>query len=441
MTEQTLLLGTAKIDITPPVGTLMAGFVAREGKASGVHDRLEANVLLFQSGEEKLALVMADLIGVDAALIEEVRRIATRLTDLPATHIVIGAIHTHGGPAVLRGGFLGEPDPSYLAFLAHSIAVGISQADQGKEPVKVYSGCGECREVGKNRRRPGGPTDPEVSVLRFEGAAGTKAVLVNYACHPVVLGPDNLLITADYPSYLRQTLSAIYPCALVVFATGADGNINTGHQARASIDGRLGKKRTFAEAQRLGRILAGEALKALETATEIDNPSLKVKGTTVALPLEKIPSAGEYERMKLEWEEKYRSLKAAGGSFGEIEEAQLMADWAEKMKQKWSGRSEEPKILCELTVFTLGDCEFYTLPGEFFFEFGLMLKEARRPRPLFVLGYTNGCIGYVAPEAAYKEGGYEIDDSYRYYGLPARLLKGGGEQVVQALLALVKTLS
>ena len=289
----------------------------------------------------------------------------------------------------------------------------------------------------KNRRRPGGPTDPEVSVLRFEGAAGTKAVLVNYACHPVVLGPDNLLITADYPSYLRQTLSAIYPCALVVFATGADGNINTGHQARASIDGRLGKKRTFAEAQRLGRILAGEALKALETATEIDNPSLKVKGTTVALPLEKIPSAGEYERMKLEWEEKYRSLKAAGGSFGEIEEAQLMADWAEKMKQKWSGRSEEPKILCELTVFTLGDCEFYTLPGEFFFEFGLMLKEARRPRPLFVLGYTNGCIGYVAPEAAYKEGGYEIDDSYRYYGLPARLLKGGGEQVVQALLALV----
>jgi hypothetical protein len=138
---------------------------------------------------------------------------------------------------------------------------------------------------------------------------GTKAILVNYACHPVVLGPDNLLVSADYPYYLRETLSSLYPGALVVFANGAAGNINTGHQARASINGTSGNKRTFAEAQRLGRILAGEVMKAVETASEALAPFLKVDSRMITLSVEKIPSPEEYAKMKLDWDKKYQELK------------------------------------------------------------------------------------------------------------------------------------
>ena len=436
MKQQTLMLGTAKVDITPPLGAEMGGFVARQGTVSGVHDRLTAYVLVFCDGDEKLALVMTDLIGVDAALISEVRQAAAKLTEIPGERIIIGAIHTHAGPAVLRGGFLGKPDESYLSFLVQSLAGAIYQADKQQEPVKAFHGRSECPLVGKNRRQLGGPTDPEVSVLCFKGEMGTKAILVNYACHPVVLGPDNLLVSADYPYYLRETLSSLYPGALVVFANGAAGNINTGHQARASINGTSGNKRTFAEAQRLGRILAGEVMKAVETASEALAPFLKVDSRMITLSVEKIPSPEEYAKMKLDWDKKYQELKKTGGSYGETQEALLMAEWAEAMKTRSERHGLKTEIPLELTVFSIGDCEFYTLPGEFFFEFGLMLKQARKGKSLFILGYTNGCIGYVAPEPAYDEGGYELTDSYRYYGLPTGLQRGSGEKVVQSLLAL-----
>lgn len=42
---------------------------------------------------------------------------------------------------------------------------------------------------------PTSPIDPAVSVLRLDTTAGNPlAILVNYACHPVILGPDNLQI-------------------------------------------------------------------------------------------------------------------------------------------------------------------------------------------------------------------------------------------------------
>ena len=58
-----------------------------------------------------------------------------------------------------------------------------------------------------------------------------------------------------------------------------------------------------------------------------------------------------------------------------------------------------------------------------------------------VLGYFNGDIGYVAPESYYEENCYEVTDSYRYYGLPARLAKGAGEKVVEEILIMMKQLS
>jgi len=67
-----------------------------------------------------------------------------------------------------------------------------------------------------------------------------------------------------------------------------------------------------------------------------------------------------------------------------------------------------------------------------------MIKKDRSPRKVFVLGYCNDNIGYVAPEYAYNEGGYEVEDSFRYYGHPSRLKRGSGERVVDALSAILQ---
>jgi len=57
----------------------------------------------------------------------------------------------------------------------------------------------------RNQERvPTHPLDPTLRVLRVSDATGkVRAVGVNYACHGVNLGPDNLELSADWPGYMR----------------------------------------------------------------------------------------------------------------------------------------------------------------------------------------------------------------------------------------------
>ena len=56
------LAGTAKADITPPVGGLMYGYGARGTNVStGVHDPLYAKAIVLDDGTTKLTIVALDL--------------------------------------------------------------------------------------------------------------------------------------------------------------------------------------------------------------------------------------------------------------------------------------------------------------------------------------------------------------------------------------------
>jgi neutral ceramidase len=55
-------VGTSKTVITPPPGTALAGFAAREGGARGVHDDLYARALVLEDDGRRLALVLCDLL-------------------------------------------------------------------------------------------------------------------------------------------------------------------------------------------------------------------------------------------------------------------------------------------------------------------------------------------------------------------------------------------
>ncbi|HHY46949.1 MAG TPA: hypothetical protein GX506_06565, partial [Firmicutes bacterium] len=221
---------------------------------------------------------------------------------------------------------------------------------------------------------------------------------------------------------------------------GAAGDINVGHHARASITGSGGSKRTFAEAMRLGRILAGEVLKASETAGETGDCEVGFAARKVTISLDPIPSFSEFEAAALRWEERVKELEASGASYGEIQEAIVLAKWAREMSVRRASGNLDSSVSVEVAAFTVGGCDFVTLPGEFFHELGLAIKRARSPRKVFILGYSNDNIGYVPISPAYDEGGYEVEESYRYYGLPSRLARGGGEVIVEVLLDLLKTM-
>lgn len=43
---------------------------------------------------------------------------------------------------------------------------------------------------------------------------------------------------------------------------------------------------------------------------------------------------------------------------------------------------------------------------------------ASRSAITLVLGYSNGCACYIPTRQAFAEGGYEPEDSFRWYGIP-----------------------
>ncbi len=434
------MAGTGKLMITPPFDCELSGFVAREGRCRGVHDPLYARALVLADGKEKIALVSADLIGVDTKLLAKVREKVAELTDLDPSAVILSATHTHSGPVTLQDAYLGETDATYLSGLINNIAGAIYQANQNLEPVSLFVGEGDCRSVGKNRRQKNGPTDSQVLVLRFQGAKGPKALLVNYACHPVVLGPDNLLVTADYPFYMVNALEQVYPGTQVMFVNGATGDVNVGHNTADSIKGKGNDRRTFREAARLGRILAGVALTASENAVLQSSFNIRYTTQKISLPFEQVGTVDFYLQEAETWKQLAVELKQKGAFFGEYHQAELWEKWALKMAKLRQANKIESEFRAEVAAISIGDIEFATLPGEFFHEFALMIKKDRAPRRVVILGYTNHNIGYVAPKSVYDEGGYEVNDSYRYYGLPSRLTRGTGEDVVQTLLTMLNKL-
>ena len=124
-----LLAGTASVLITPPIGCQMAGFDARKGTATGVHDDLHARALVIDSGNNPIALVSVEVIGVTADFTRRVQHEASKRTGIPADHIVVAATHTHCGPVTFHHFFnQGQPlDDVYMDALANSIVESIKK--------------------------------------------------------------------------------------------------------------------------------------------------------------------------------------------------------------------------------------------------------------------------------------------------------------------------
>src|ERR1041384_685620 len=89
--------GAAVVKITPPQGAPMAGYY-NDRAAEGVHDDLFAKALVFESGGEKAALVVCDLISMTRTITEKARAIIEKESGIRGDHVMISATHSHTGP-------------------------------------------------------------------------------------------------------------------------------------------------------------------------------------------------------------------------------------------------------------------------------------------------------------------------------------------------------
>ena len=95
-----LKAGVVRVDITPPAGQFLWGYAARTTPAQGALDPLYARVLVLETGERRLALVVLDLGRVfGPASLERLRAAARQSSGI--TNVVVQATHTHSGPVII----------------------------------------------------------------------------------------------------------------------------------------------------------------------------------------------------------------------------------------------------------------------------------------------------------------------------------------------------
>jgi neutral ceramidase len=422
-------VGFASRDVTPPLGTPMAGYAARSGPAAAVHDPLYARALAFDDGNRRVVMIALDVLGITADLTAAVREHLLVRCGLPPEHVAVAATHTHGGPAVLPDAFLGDAAPATLAAITAGAVEAAQEALASIAPATLVYAKGCEATVGQNRRVAGGPVDPDVPVVAAFREARPVALLTSYACHPVVLAADNRAFTRDYPGALLDALESRWPGCFAMFLVGCCGQINDGHRAETSLTDAPAPGRDFATATKLGQRLAQAAQDALAGAVpgRLAGAPIRVGRRFVDLPFGPLTA--------LHADPGWRAELASHPPPTPARRAVLAAllSWAERFPRAQAG-SHRVEIGC----WRLGDLAIAWFPGEVFVEHGLELKAADATGTLLTIANANAAPGYVPHHSAYAQGGYEVVEAYRYYGFPAPFLPAAGERLAAAMDALVR---
>jgi len=414
--------GAATSNITPELGSSINGGF-QDGKATFIHDELNARCLALDDGKTKLVFVVADSCVIGRGIFDEAKKMVSEATGLPMENMMMSATHSHSCGTLQAVG-QSEPNPMYQRFVARRIADGVRRALNNLVPAKIGHGSADVPQHVFNRRwkmkpggipttplgvttdqvktnpginnpsllEPAGPTDPQVSFISVQSADGKPlALLANYSLHYVGgVGPGH--ISADYFGAFAVRIGELFGAEqqdvpfVGIMSNGTSGDINNidfrGGQAKEPPYGRI-------------KIVANDVAQAVAGAVKSvkheDWVPLAVAQKEITLGL-RIPAKEEVEKAR------------------EVTKQSKLFPRMETMEQVYARETvllaDFPKeVSAPLQVMKVGELRVSAIPAEVFVEIGLELKK--RHTPTFTVSLANAYHGYLPTPEHHGLGGYE----------------------------------
>jgi hypothetical protein len=410
--------GVKQYDITPHRGVRLAGYPHFPRENEGFHDSLYVTAIYISNGVEEFAFAALDILFFSKKYATEVRKRINEACGIPEKNILINCSHTHSGPwaagnpelEATAEGSTGDIDEEYISVLLDNIAKAVTEAKKCSFPATVGFGVGHIGAesgIGGNRRDKNGVVDDSLNILAVKNAQGQlKGVIANYSLHPTFLHEDSMLVSADYPAYLRYELTEKFPGAVVGFAQGTSGDQSSRYFRQGQ---------SFDEAERVGRLMGKKAAEIIENMTYESDFTMAHASKEVEIRIRKYPPISELEEDVRVRTAYYEKLKAEGASYLDVQNANLRMLGAEdKLGYAICLRDgiridlyadENP---AEVSAFRMGDHIICGYPGEVFVHYGLTVKEKSPAKSTFVFELADGCLpGYCITDDAYEEDGYE----------------------------------
>lgn len=417
-----MIVGTSQIEITPKPGVELSGFAARTQPSTGVLDPLFAKALYLVCDNSDLLWIHCDLIGFERGVVQAFRCWAKNELGLEEAHVMLSATHTHAGPCTIHLREAGEYDGAYAEFLMAQLCEAARAAVMRAEKCDLITVEGRLNLAVDRRKTASAHTDPRVAALGFRRGDGTfAAAIVNYAVHPVALGPTNRLISADMSGQAAVALAQeLGENPVVLITNGACANLNP-----------PAENVPFAQVQQWGAQIAHAVGRLLKQAKSPEKPRLKIVSRMVQLPLDVLDADGINRfadkalldaKPLAQWGDKYRRVV-------EYWRTTLLKNG----RENGNGHHE-----AELFGVRLNGVILVGANAEVFSEFTDMLRK-HSDRKIYLIGYANGDVGYLPTRAAYAEGGYEVEVAHMFYG-GFRPRPGGLELLAAAAMDLVREL-
>jgi neutral ceramidase len=442
----TIQAGVARTSITPPLDTPNGMFVAQKHvRPEGLDMDLYATALVLEDGDLRIVLLDFDLCFLPDGISEAIRAEVETATGIPASHVLPFCSHSHAGPTVLAN-YHGEGEDRvqlYIRCLPQWAAAVAREACREVTPVRLDAGTGQSA-IGVNRDlrlpdgrflvgcNPDGFFDQEVGVIRIDKDDGRPlACIVNYACHPTVLGPKNKLISPDYPGHTRRQVEQVTG-SCCIFLQGAAGNVGPRETfvGDARVARRLGSllgleaARVYLELKPIptktvlhGIIPSGAALAEYEEVPiEGPEPELRFVQSFVELPIRaRFPEVYEKAPQRLsEWEHRLKQLQSQNAPEEEIASAVQIVTRERLRADRIHRYSKMQSLKVESHAIRLGNTAIVTLSGEPYNEVAAEIK-ARSPFPgkTLVAGYVGGDMMYIpiAEAYAFDPPPMEVDNS------------------------------
>lgn len=430
-----LSAGVGRVDMTPPPDIPNGMWMAqRHVRAEGIHQTLWLTALALRKGGEAVIVLDIDWCLLSDRQDRAVRAAVSTATGVPSERVLPVCTHNHAGP-VTQDAYRGEGEDdvhAYVGRLPAWAAEAAAGAMGALEPVRIVAGRGRSG-IGANRDlrlpdgravagpNPDGFADTEVGVVRVERLDGSPlAVLVNYACHPTVLGPDNRLVSPDYPGTTKRVVEEATGarCLFLQGAAGDMGPIETFVGDAESAE-RLGRRLGLEAAKvaleldarpvrpRLDRVIpSGAPLTVwVDEPYDAPEPDLAVARRFVRLPVRTpLPDLFEHADQRLaRWQGVLEERVREGGDARAIAEAHQVVERERLRAIRADGFRNTDGFDIELQALMLGPVALLFAWGEPYARIGVEIKQNSPVADTFVVGYLGGDPTYVATPEAFTE--------------------------------------
>lgn len=445
------LVGVARRNITPGNHVELAGLGYYLNRTpERVRDDLAATALVIEDKLGKtVALVALDLMYADENFTRKVRTRVASETNIPPNAICLNCSHSHNAPTVAFVRGVGELDANYINHAADMAAEAIIQAWRERKPAHLRVGFGEAKGMAFNRTRENGPIDTKLGVLCADTLDGKAlAVAVNFHCHlNAHLEVDLRAVSRDWSGEVVDQIEAALPGATALYLQGTCGDVMVPFELAST-------ERRFETAREITRVALESREKARPVSGTIQALTERIKLPTRRWTLDEINRDREeaLHRLKTgdtkDWLTGFarvivtypdRLPRRYGGSVEKTVAAvsRFGVEWTDAILSDLDSRPEF--IETEIQAMRIGDVWLVAHSSELFTSLGLDLRKRWPHSDLFMLGYSNGALGYLPDAYDVARQSYAANQSPKFTG-QFPFTEKSGAIMVNSLETLLKRL-